>query len=502
MENKKIINDVRLYTLELTKLMMWCLLNIEDKTIYLDRIKAITNLSKRESEMWNQFINADKTFKITPWKISNIVGTEKIIDKETVDRILDRKEKEILDSCINRYEQMYKRLEITDNLLDYVYKIRTGQGVSSSELIDSITKTVDTMKQREYVDIIDKLEKMYYEDTDNTRISTCIDEIDKTSGMLRKGTVNTIMGYTGSYKTMYCTNIAYEAIKSNLNVCYISLEISKKDMLYNFLSRYSNEEKCGGKISHTAMKFKTLNENEEKRLFKQIIPEFQKDYSEHLIIIDESDFGCDDTTSFDSLFIKIENIFEQRTGKGIDLIVIDHLNLLKFTDNGAMNDYAKVNHWMSYFRKNCLNLAKKNKQTCILVAVQCSRSGYEQARKNDGQYELTGAAEGNEIERSSENVIAIYSDSDLKANNTFKIQLIKGRNCDTMPEPILAYVNPKYYLITNYVKKTEEVQKKYIDKNIFDKIIDKSENSSTKTLIIDENTKKELKKVGVSFDKE
>ena len=71
-----------------------------------------------------------------------------------------------------------------------------------------------------------------------------------------------------------------------------------------------------------------------------------------------------------------------------------------------------------------------------------------------------------------------------------------------MPEPILAYVNPKYYLITNYVKKTEEVQKKYIDKNIFDKIIDKSENSSTKTLIIDENTKKELKKVGVSFDKE
>ena len=48
----------------------------------------------------------------------------------------------------------------------------------------------------------------------------------------------------------------------------------------------------------------------------------------------------------------MENEFIKRTGHGVDLLIVDHINLLKFSEERKMNDYAAVNHWMSYFRKN------------------------------------------------------------------------------------------------------------------------------------------------------
>lgn len=131
------------------------------------------------------------------------------------------------------------------------------------------------------LDSLSSLESNYNEEIDKTIISTCICKIDELNAAFRKGTVNAVMGYIVSYKTMYCTNNSYGAIKSGLNVCYVSLAISRNEMYYNFLSRYSNESIFGRKISHINIKFKELNDEDKDYLFHTIVPSFANDLSKH-----------------------------------------------------------------------------------------------------------------------------------------------------------------------------------------------------------------------------
>ena len=76
-----------------------------------------------------------------------------------------------------------------------------------------------------YIDSFKSIKEMYDNKSLACGFSTGIDKLDYKCGMLRKGTVNTILGFTGSGKTMWATNIAYLAAKQNFNVAYISLEI-------------------------------------------------------------------------------------------------------------------------------------------------------------------------------------------------------------------------------------------------------------------------------------
>ena len=111
---------------------------------------------------------------------------------------------------------------------------------------------------------------------------------------------------------------------------------------------------------------------------------------------------------------------------------------------------------------------------------------------------MTGAAEGNEIERSSENVLAIYTDSELKRNMHAKIQIIKGRNCGEMDRPMLISVNPKYYIVSDY----DEEQENNSDNNIIDvNNIKNSDEDNNKEISFDISSEKEeeLKKLGVNL---
>lgn len=448
--------DIRTRTQDCASTIMLCLIFEEDKQVYLDRIFKIDNLNDKEVQMWEKLKDLISVSEaITSYDVCRILDAQIISTNEELEKYFNGNSHSILEEYLDRYETYYKRLKSSDALLDFVYDLRMGKAASTQKILEALEECKQTKSNIE--DILPNLEELYKKDFDKTRISTCVDEIDNKNATFRKGTINTVMGYTGCYKTMYSTNVSYQAIKDNLNVCYVSLEISKEDMYYNFLSKHSTDVKFTDKISHSKAKFRILTEDEEKQLFNNILPDFDLNIAKHLIIIDENDFNSNTSVSFDSLFMKVEKSFQEKTGKGIDLIVIDHLNLLKFCESSISNDYAKVNHWMSYFRKSCNNFLNRNKQVCIIIVAQCSRSGYENAKKNDGIYDLTAIAEGNEIERSSENVIALYSDGDLKMDKKIKIQLIKGRNVEAMPFPTLIHVDAEYYSISNV--KTNKVNK-------------------------------------------
>lgn len=419
----------------------------------LERILQIEVLPEEEIKTWSKLKEIySMSENITKADIINLFGFNHL-DNEILDKLLAYDKDDEFDAYLSGYEKSLKGYRLSKKLGEYRDSLLENATFNPEGLIEEIYNVL--VHNELMTNTLGDLEDFYNEDMDRTKISTCIKVIDEKNTFFRKGTVNAVMGYTGSYKTLYCTNVAYGAIKNGLNVCYISLEISRNEMYYNFLSRYSNEDIFNKQLSHTDMKFKDLNSEDKDYLFHTIVPAFDSELSKHLTIIDETDFDSNSSTAFDNIFRTVEANFLETTGNGVDLVIIDHLNLLKFNESNNMNDYSKVNHWMAYFRKNCKNFIRKHKQICILVAVQSSREGYEKAQRNDGNYSLTAAAEGNEIERSSENMFAIYSDSDLKSQRKAKLQLIKGRNCGEMRNSILISVNPKYYIVSDYIKEND-----------------------------------------------
>ncbi|MBQ6285592.1 MAG: hypothetical protein IJK67_04710 [Bacilli bacterium] len=499
-KEKKLVS----YIFEGRTMLALALLQIDNKKEYLERILEIKHLPPSERELWVKLKERyDITGEIVRRDLYSIFGYNRV-NYNTIRLLFDTDVNEEIDKYLSYYENVMRGADIYETLSVCRNKLLEDARIDATILLEKIfSLSKDKSTQG---DALKNLEKSYDEEVDKTKISTCIKKIDDRNATFRKGTVNAIMGYTGSYKTLYCTNVSYEAIRNKLNVCYISLEISRNEMYYNFLSRYSNEETFDRKISHSDMKFKELSLDDKDYLFHTIVPAFEE-LSKHLVIIDETDFKSNNSIAFDEIFRRVERGFIEFTGKGVDMVVIDHLNLLKFNDSNGTNDYSKVNHWMSYFRRNCKNFIMRHKQICILVAVQSSRDGYEKAKHNDGSYSLTGAAEGNEIERSSENVLAIYSDSDLKEKMQAKIQIIKGRNCGEMEYPEIISVNPKYYIVSDYNESDENQNEnqiidvgkvKYDEADTISHEEPNNMNNQSK-IVLTEEKREQLSKLGVNL---
>ena len=73
---------------------------------------------------------------------------------------------------------------------------------------------------------------------------TGVSEIDSKIGGLSYGSLNVVLGYTGQFKSLWLLNMAYNnTYNLGYNVCFISLEVSKRDILWNLLSRHSYDSR-------------------------------------------------------------------------------------------------------------------------------------------------------------------------------------------------------------------------------------------------------------------
>lgn len=311
-------------------------------------------------------------------------------------------------------------------------------------VIDDLTNANDKWTLPTFQDSFDDLQEYVESKKGEITLSSGIKELENQNFALYKGKISTVFAYTGSFKTMFCSNTAYNIINNGGNVLYISLEVSKSEMYINFLSRHSyNFDK---KISHSDIKTNRISDNDKKYLFDTIYPDFKDRLKDHLIVYDETDISINSYAVFNKLLSQADKEFIKNTGQGIDLIIIDHLNLLKFSSGErTLNDYSAVNHWMSYFRKNCMDFLGQKKQVAILCACQSSREGYKKAVKNN-KYDLTSIAEGNEIERSSQFVLSIFTTAEDRKDNLTQMQILKAR--DDKPaetDTISIGLDPKYY---------------------------------------------------------
>lgn len=303
---------------------------------------------------------------------------------------------------------------------------------------------------KETPDILDIIEDKYLEEKAQGGILTGVEEIDNNISGLSPGTITTIMGYTGSYKTLYAVNISYAAVTQGKNVCYLSLEVPKEHLVYNLISRHSNNTKFNKTIGHFDIKKKKLKEEDREYAFKTILQDFLS-LPGKIKLLDESDIPTYTRAGLDQLFRGVNDKFIEETGRGVELLVIDHAQLLKFNESGfnTKDPYQIVNFYVSFFRQQTLNFLGTGEKIATIVLSQASREGYKAASKHQGKYDLTALAEANELERASQNVIALYTDESLKNSKQAKIQLLKARDGSTMAEPETIFADPEFYIIGN-----------------------------------------------------
>ena len=72
------------------------------------------------------------------------------------------------------------------------------------------------------------LEDIYTAASLEKGIPTGIQQVDEKTGGLQPGTFNTLAGFAGAGKTTAAVNIAYNALKEEKNVCYITFKKNER----------------------------------------------------------------------------------------------------------------------------------------------------------------------------------------------------------------------------------------------------------------------------------
>jgi replicative DNA helicase len=284
-------------------------------------------------------------------------------------------------------------------------------------------------------------------------LTTCVNAIDEIC-TIDPGTVTTIMGYTGSFKTMWGTNIAYKnVVHRDANVYYMSLEVSKQDIWYNLLSRHSWEDCFNLRkfVGHDSIRRYKIQQVEEDFLWGTVFEDFRSRKGK-ILVEEDSDYQSITFEGIYTRLIEADNVFRNTTGKGIDLIVVDHLQLFKFSDSPVLQklgEFSIMNHFVSFFRRICLDF--NGKQTAVLLLAQTNREGWTNAVKNDGRYNTRALAEANEAERASFRIFSVYTDEQMKQAKEAKVQVLKNRSGRTHEEPLVVFADPEAYVFGDFV---------------------------------------------------
>ena len=266
----------------------------------------------------------------------------------------------------------------------------------SKELSDQIevVKSYFDKKDKVYDNFIKSYENLYLEQKDETGLSFLCPALDKITGGIQPGTIFTIAGGPGTMKTTYAVNLAYNAIQNGKNVVYFSLEETPLKLTSKLLSRVSVDK--GKNIKAQQIANNKLNQEEKVILFKDVLP-YLKSQPGQLHIISEKDLISYETTEFERQLKMVDDSIKKEKGdeSGVDIIVIDHVQLLKFGSD-VTDEYRVLNSYVSFFRRQALSFLGTGKEIIVILLSQVNREGIAYAKKHHVQYLLQHIAEDSE----------------------------------------------------------------------------------------------------------
>lgn len=320
--------------------------------------------------------------------------------------------------------------------------IRT-QGLTS-EIVEQIYRYTSLVEvSSDYSPITKTFKDVYEQQAVMNGISLLCPDLDKTTGGLYPGTLCTVAGGPGSMKTTYTSNIIMNALKEGKNVLYLSLEEPPMQLYEKWLSRTSVD--CGKHIAHQDIKQKKLTDEDKNTLFTVVDKAFN-DLQGKAYLVGEQDLSNYDLTTLEAKFKEVDKLAQSETGKGIDILVVDHIQLLKYAVTG-MQENAVINMYVSFFRQQSLSWLHEKKEISVILLSQVNRAGMDYAQKHNGMYLMQHIAEASEIERASSYIITTYTDAMSQVTKLLKVGAIKLRGAQLPLDTINVFADGEYYQV-------------------------------------------------------
>ena len=359
--------------------------------------------------------------------------------KQDIEKDIDSIKQLALEKKYEDIKTLIAGLGKYKNLIDIEREIR---GIKTQwdyhGISDEFYETLETFRSKisnkaeQYIPIGDIYEEYYQNIKHHDGISFINDKFDELTGGIKPGTICTIVGGPGSMKTTTAMNIAYNAIKDGFNVCYFSLEESPGVLYSKLLSRVSVDALIEP-IEVSDILNMELSQKDKENLFSKVKPYLDSQPGK-LFIVGETDVAQYSCFEFENKMREINNLVKERTKNiednkthGIDLVVIDHVQLLKYASNGE-DEFKTINKFISFFRRQSLSFLNEKREIAVMLLSQVNREGIKYALKHDGMYLMQHVAEASEIERASSYIISVYTDSMIQVSNQIKIGALKLRN--------------------------------------------------------------------------
>lgn len=275
-----------------------------------------------------------------------------------------------------------------------------------------------------------------------------IQRIEHFAGKAIPGTVIGILAFAGGFKSTFALNLAYTNAARGKNMLYLILE----DTGLNIVDRVViNHIACTALDRSELIDATWVRDNkllpDQIKHYNKKHNELATKYGKHLLMWDSAKLEYHTFPDMTNLLRDADNLFKKETGRGIDGVIIDQLSLLKYTDITKKYSYTGeiLNEWVSYFRKQALKFLDEDRQIVVFLISQINRESYMEASKpkKKGRYDITCAAEANELERALATMITLYKDLDTR--DTVLINIPKSRRGMVPENPIQVEAYGNYF---------------------------------------------------------
>ena len=385
------VNDEMFYS-EKNKIIYKAMKNLHINNIPVDAATVCNELDKNKDlakvggvEYITDIINSVPS-------TANLNYYIKIIFEKSILRNLIDKTTKIQEECYEEQDSIVDIVENAERNILSVYNDKLGKNIRSiQDILPEVQKNMEALAESK---------------TDFTGIRTGYYDFDNMTRGLQKKQVIIVAGRPGCGKSAFALNVALNAaIKNKNSIAFFSLEMGVEEIAKRMFG-------CVGKIDGDVLKTGKLKNNDWKK------------WNEAMSELSDTKFFIDDSGGLTVSEIRRKCRKLKNSDSGLDLIVIDYLQLLSSSSKYAGQRVQEVSEISRDIKKLAMEL-----DVPVIALAQLSRS-VEQRKDGDKTPKLSDLRESGSIEQDADIVLFLHSDEYGKydGNINRKIKLIVAKH--------------------------------------------------------------------------
>lgn len=316
----------------------------------------------------------------------------KIIFEKATLRNMIAKTTAIQEECYDEQKPLLDIVENAERSILGVYNDRLGRDIKKiQEVLPELQNTIETLAESK---------------TDFTGIRTGFYDFDAMTRGLQKRQVIILAARPGAGKSAFALNIALNAaINEKKSVAFFSLEMGAEEIAKRMFG-------CVGKIDGDVLKTGKFKNTDWKK------------WNEAMSELQDTKFYIDDSAGLTVSEVRRKCRKLKNSDDGLDLIVIDYLQLLSSSAKYAGQRVQEVSEISRDIKKLAMEL-----EVPVIALAQLSRS-VEQRKGDDSKPKLSDLRESGSIEQDADIVLFLHSDEYGKydGNLNRKVELLVAKH--------------------------------------------------------------------------